>query len=246
MRYAPLLLMLALVGCASNPKPSQGWGGNVDPQPVYDTIVIHPNIEVGQYWETTTEFSSASQSTTERWCVTRKVEDCFIVEHQTTNPLSADHSFARSTAYLIDPQVNQGKVLRAWRGVPRLRPREIEVLPSPVWIDEPSDSDQPRNASTPIVAGFMREVGGKTLFGKRWLYVTVDEAGNKEGEVEHWYASNGWFGGLVESKHTTGATTFHQKLTKLGTNGKSWLDWKGVDVRPDYQLLEDKQVDSRE
>lgn len=77
------------------------------------------------------------------------------------------------------------------------------------------------------------------------MYVLIAEDGNKEGEIRISRASNGWFDKLVENRTTYNGNQSKTELTDVGTDGKSWLSWKGVDVRPGYRLLEDGRVVKR-
>ena len=186
-------------------------------------ILLHAEPEVGQYAEYTTSWGMV-----ERWCVVREVNGHFIVENQR----SMDSHDSRSPetrhwvmAFLVAPGEQKPDVLRAWVAVKNGEPTEIRVGPIPTPLK-----------SVPIILeeeAISRQVNEYTLNG-------IHRRGQTEGQEgttwEQWLADDAWFGGVVEVRTTYAENASSYRLDAMHLHGESWMNWDGVDVRPDHML----------
>jgi hypothetical protein len=235
MRSCLLILVCIATGCASPqrggvPKERQEdleWLLRAEP-----TLDLHPNPKVGKYWELTTFFSDGVSRRAERWVVSREVEDCLIVELQVTysGPEIPEPALS-ATAYLVEAAGGDSRVLRAWEVfIASEPPTEVYVSRTP---RKPKDPRYLPKLDEELE--FREEHLGRTFHGKvrRYSWGSYDPE-----PKEFWIAEDGWFDGRYGWREVrkNGSTGTRCELTAIGTDGESWIDWEGVDIRAGYML----------
>jgi hypothetical protein len=234
MQTWPLALCLILAGCVATcpvePEEPVIGSGPYPPAAPFK-IAFHENPEIGQYWETAVYWQS-NHWWTERWCVVRLVEGSFIVERQQTltaqNSNTGGREIRTAYAYLVDAPGREVNVLRAWIAEEASKPREVFVMEEFDWVVDTATQSEP----------FEETRLGRTFRGTHFLS-TLDPEFSWASDAhfsEWWIADNGWFGGLIESTSSrNGNVESKAALTAMGTDGVSWINWDGVDIRPGYK-----------
>ncbi|MCA8912341.1 MAG: hypothetical protein KDB82_11600 [Planctomycetes bacterium] len=233
MRYC-LFLLLLLAGCAG----AEFEGDQGPPLKASDMLSMHRQApfseqlhdapKVGQYWLTVTSNPGGLQQK-EGKCVARRVEDCVIVEHQYTwrGVERPGDEFQWAVAYLVRPSDPKHRVLRGWRAVKGDLPREMPVMTEP---PNPVDhGGEYINSERP----FTRRINEQEFHGTRTDSL---EIGQPTMGITLWVADNGWFDRVVETHIQLEDGHTGTKVTEARTDGESWIDWEGVDTRPDYML----------
>lgn len=172
-------------------------------------VVVHADVEAGHHaeWTTTSVAAGTETKSTMATLACKKEGNNVWVEQD------------MGMGYIMCSQVDLSKteganVVKAWIGKKGEKAEEIQVME--YVKPEGTAGEAPKY-----------ETGEETIeaAGKNWDCTWMS---NKDENVEwkNWTAKQGWFGGLVKnwSKHAAGESTM--VLTKVATDGQSWLKWE--------------------
>ena len=200
-------------------------------------IALHSNPRVGQYWDRQYEthgYPNERQSWSERRCVTREVDGHFVIEMQEHRPdfNCTGEDVYWVTAVLVDQPGEQARVLRAWVGEKGGRPTEIHVQPKHI-------EEETRHTHLLWHSAFDQTFDGYELSGTEKVL-----GPHEDGPRTTWIrkAGNGWFDGIADYEFSFIDYGNEYHLQAIGRDGATWLNWEGVDTRPDYLLDEEKKV----
>lgn len=230
-----LLLLLLLSGCVfkdsfhlEDPPTQTSDFLAVYPQGPYSEP-LHADPKVGQYWLTvSTDSNPGAIIREEGKCIALRVEDCVIVEHQYTyrDIERKGDKFQWVVACMVNPADPEHRVLRAWNAEKGDPPKELSVIIKPPKPVE-DDADGYQVEREP----FTREIGEQVFHGTVTHGVKKDD---RSVQWRTWVADDGWFDQVVEVTTGTELWGFSYKVTEARIDVKAWINWEGVDTRPDY------------